>query len=394
MRWLRFASASDVIGWRRFCLTGHRLLGLVVGPAFVVLGATGSIIAFRPELDEWLNARLMRVDSPVHPHQYASLEGLVTRAREGMPRNGRPYALVFPRTPHTVFWLTYSVPSPTLLSPGQLAWRQVFLHPTRSHVIGDRVMLDLGRPWRGPFVNAVQSVHRTLGLGQWSPLVMAVLSVLLSASLVTGAGVWWPRSGRWRRALTARSGVGRPLRLADWHNLVGIYSAPALVVVLLSGLHLVQSARVHQLIGTFWETTPPPGHRRSGASGGTPIGVDRAVAIAHTRFPDGRMWMVILPQSATDVYRVFKQAPEDVTDVLPSRQIWLDQYSGEPVWTLDPKRFTTGDWIEHMLYPLHNGEALGLPGRVLVSVLGWAPSALLLTGVLQWRRANRTRRVG
>jgi uncharacterized iron-regulated membrane protein len=45
-------------------------------------------------------------------------------------------------------------------------------------------------------------------------------------------------------------------------------------------------------------------------------------------------------------------------------------------------------------FPLHSGRILGLPGRILVSVMGVVTAALAVTGVVIWwkRRAARQRR--
>ena len=142
---------------------------------FVVLGVTGSIIAFRPELDEWLNADVMRIEEPPPAGQRTSLDGLVATAREAMPVEGRPYALVFPRTSRGVFYVTYSLPAPTLANARHVEWHQVFLHPGTGAVMGQRLMLDLARPWRGPFVNVAQSLHRTLSLGVVSAPVLGIV---------------------------------------------------------------------------------------------------------------------------------------------------------------------------------------------------------------------------
>lgn len=366
------------------------MLGLVIGPVFTVLGVTGSMIAFRPELDEWLNRDRMQVAAPVPSATYASLDRLVTAARAAMPVDGRPYALVYPRTPRGVFWVTYSLPAPTILSPNQVEWHQVFLHPATAAVLGDRLMLDLGRPWRGPFVNVAQSIHRTLALGPWSSPVLAVIALLLIVSIASGLVLWWPPRGRLRAALRLPRGQGlHPLTLGV-HNVVGVYTSVILAVLLLTGIHLVEPSWVREMINIALPTTVHPADVRS-SGGDTPIGFDRAAAIAAAHFPDGRMWMVQYPQGPRGLYRVFRPSPRDRTSILPSRQVWLDQYSGRVLYEFGPHTYTNGDQIEQLLYPLHSGEALGWPGRIAVCLAGLAPGVLLVTGVMRWWHKRRAR---
>lgn len=42
-------------------------------------------------------------------------------------------------------------------------------------------------------------------------------------------------------------------------------------------------------------------------------------------------------------------------------------------------------------FPLHSGRILGMPGRILVSLLGLALAMLSLTGVVIWVRKRRAR---
>jgi uncharacterized iron-regulated membrane protein len=372
-------------------LWAHLYLGLALGPVFVILGVTGTIIAFRPELDEWLNAEQMQVNASIRPDEYASLDHIAAEARRAMPADGRPYALVFPCTPRSAFWVTYSLPAPTAMNPNQLEWHQVFLHARTGAVLGQRLMLDLGRPWRGPFANVAQSVHRTLVLGSHSGQLLGAIAVLLSLSILSGGILWWPPRNQSRGALRIRTNQG-PARLTlDLHNVVGVLSAAVLLMSLVTGIYLVQPGWILAPINTVLSTTKMPDSVQS-APGSVALGFDKAATVATGHFQNGWMWMILYPQGERGTYRVFRPSPRDMTDILPSRQIWLDQYTGAALFEFGPHTYTAGDQIEQILYPLHSGEAFGMPGRMMVPVAGLAPLALFITGFLRWRqRVRRTR---
>ncbi len=65
------ASPSRVLRRREFTrqvfLQIHRTIGLFAGAVFVLVGLSGSILAFREDIDEWLNASIMRVEIPAPP---------------------------------------------------------------------------------------------------------------------------------------------------------------------------------------------------------------------------------------------------------------------------------------------------------------------------------------
>jgi uncharacterized iron-regulated membrane protein len=50
-----------------------------------------------------------------------------------------------------------------------------------------------------------------------------------------------------------------------------------------------------------------------------------------------------------------------------------------------------GEAFLHWQFPLHNGEAFGLPGRLLVFVAGLMPLVLACTGALIWWQRRRGR---
>jgi uncharacterized iron-regulated membrane protein len=44
-------------------------------------------------------------------------------------------------------------------------------------------------------------------------------------------------------------------------------------------------------------------------------------------------------------------------------------------------------------FPLHSGRILGLPGRILISIMGLVVAMLSVTGIVIWARKRRTRLV-
>jgi uncharacterized iron-regulated membrane protein len=57
----------------------------------------------------------------------------------------------------------------------------------------------------------------------------------------------------------------------------------------------------------------------------------------------------------------------------------------------DATQNSSADTFKAWLHPLHNGEAFGLPGRVLACIAGILPTLLFVTGWLRWRQKKRAR---
>jgi uncharacterized iron-regulated membrane protein len=72
-------------------------------------------------------------------------------------------------------------------------------------------------------------------------------------------------------------------------------------------------------------------------------------------------------------------------------RIWVDQWTGRVLEHRDPSRFTAVDHTLAWMFPLHNGEAFGAVGRMLVALSGLLMFGLGLTGtIMWWRRWRRT----
>ena len=62
---------------RKLWLKVHLYLGLFAGAVFVLVGLTGSLLAFELPLDEMLNAKLMTVQADRENKSYLPLEAIV-----------------------------------------------------------------------------------------------------------------------------------------------------------------------------------------------------------------------------------------------------------------------------------------------------------------------------
>jgi uncharacterized iron-regulated membrane protein len=93
------------------------------------------------------------------------------------------------------------------------------------------------------------------------------------------------------------------------------------------------------------------------------------------------------------VYGVGFYAPgEDHGDAgLGNPWIYVDSRSGELAGAHVPGTGSAGDIFLQAQFPLHSGRIIGLPGRILVSLLGLAVAGLSVTGVVIWARKRRSR---
>ena len=94
-------------------------------------------------------------------------------------------------------------------------------------------------------------------------------------------------------------------------------------------------------------------------------------------------------------YRVSFFEPDDdhgAGGVGPS-QLFYDAMDGRPLGAKLPWTGTAADIFAQAQFPMHSGRILGLPGRILISLMGLVVAALSVTGVVIWWRKRRARKM-
>jgi len=74
----------------------------------------------------------------------------------------------------------------------------------------------------------------------------------------------------------------------------------------------------------------------------------------------------------------------------PAR-LYFDATDGRYLGERVPWKGTAADIFVQAQFPLHSGRILGLPGRILISIMGLVVAALSVTGVVIWLRKRRAR---
>jgi uncharacterized iron-regulated membrane protein len=127
-------------------------------------------------------------------------------------------------------------------------------------------------------------------------------------------------------------------------------------------------------------------------AGGHPISPEQAVALAAARYPEGRLRSISMPEDATGVYQVGRESVPGLSTFWSERIVSVDQYSGAILDVRAPDtRRSAGETFLDWQWPLHSGQAFGMPGRLLVCASGLACPVIYATGFLMWWRRRRRR---
>jgi uncharacterized iron-regulated membrane protein len=370
---------------RKLWLKVHLYLGLVVGAVFVLIGLTGSLLAFESALDERLNSTLMTVSSDRENKDYLPPDVLVASGLSALPANGNALSLAFPRHSGLAFELWFEQPSP---NSDHSESHQIFINPYTGEVSGQRLKVDFARGWRGPLMDVVLRLHYSLAVGPTGMTIMGFIGLVLVFLLLTGLILWWPSPGKLKKALTIKSNASAERFNFDLHKTFGFYSSVVLLFLALSGVYMIFPEYGRGLVGVFSPVTEPYPIYRSvvPTDDKTPISLAEVKAITDKRFPDGEYRYIGFPGDEKDVYIVGKREIDEVNRKSPYRRLWIDQYSGKIIHERERGTRTSGDILVEWLYPLHTGEAFGLAGQLIILISGLVPLILYATGVMRWRQ--------
>lgn len=245
--------------FRRIIFWSHLVCGVIAGLVIGIMSFTGAALAFEKELTAFAERDARRVMAPTVDAKPLGLAELAKRIREQRP-DYRPAGFVISRDPSAAISLSAGGRGggPAGGAPA------LYANPYTGDVH------EASSPRMSAFLRTMRSWHRWLGVeGEHRNVARAITGACNFAFLglgVSGLYLWWPRA--WNaRALRGVALLNFKLsgkaRDFNWHNAVGLWSAPVLIVLTATALPMS-----YQWAGSLIYTltgTPAP---QSGGPGG------------------------------------------------------------------------------------------------------------------------------
>lgn len=410
----------------------HLVAGLLAGIVIAVMAFTGAALAFEKEIVAWAERDVARVTVPANGERL-SLDELQQRVRTANPE-ARANGITVKRDQAAA----------VLFSAGREGGS--YADPYTGAVSAQ------GAVKTRAFMHTMTDLHRFLGAHGEStrPVGKAVTGACNLAFLflgVSGLYLWWPRSWSWRgfKAIAVvnlkASGKARDW---NWHNAIGLWCAPVLIVLTLTALP-ISYRWAGNLIFTLTGTELPATGTGPGAGAGPtvevpkpapgtkPLGYDALLRTVHREVPDWEQIAfrtggarggtrpaggapVAAPvegerraeaprdggaqgsarPSGGEAGRGENRGPQAITATVRSAGTWprtatttlsLDPFTGEVL-----RREGFGDQnaarqVRSWTRFLHTGEALGWGGQFIAGVACLGGLFLCWTGfALAWRR--------
>lgn len=385
----RILSGLKLITLRKVLLKLHLYISLWLGLFLALAGLTGSLLVYDTSIDKWLNAETMQV---VPGEQRLPIMDLIAAANNASPIKVKPSYIALPEEPDEALIVRYPIKEPGKESKGMSHhFQEVMVNPYTGQVLGDRDRND-------SFMNIVIRLHANLLVGSNGKLIMGITALLALILTMTGIYLWWPKFSKLKQALVIKRNASFTRFNFDLHKVVGIYTAIVMFAVSLSGVYFNLPDVFKPVVAYFSPLDGMSGMSammggvKSEKDTGTTLTPEVVMALVEAAYPGIQVQRLFFPTNAGDSYRVSARQLDEVRSN-GATTIWLDQYSGKFVKIRDPKTFVAGNAFINLQLPLHNGEILGTPGRLMVLVTGFAPLLLLVTGIIHWLKKRKAKRI-
>ncbi len=396
----------------------HRWVGLTMAGFLFVSGVTGAVISWDHELDDLLNPHLMQAKAqgpalpPLElaqaveardPRVLVTFVPLVTEAGESaaLGVDGR----VDPKTARQI-------------EPG---YNQVFLDPVTGEELGRR---NWGAVWPitgENFVSFLYVLHYSLhipemwGIDRWGVWLMGVIALAWTIDCFVGFYLTLParKAGRakgegfggfwkrWKPAWKIKLTGSRYRINFDIHRAFSLWLWGVLFTVAFTAFSLnLYSEVFFPAMSKVSQVTPTPFDERTPRSHDDPIiakiGYAQIIKTASTEAQQ-RGWadpagsVFYSPEFGIYGVSFFQPGGDHGSGGVGPPLLYYDGLDGRLLGDRQPWKGTAADIFVQAQFPVHSGRILGVPGRILMSVMGVVVATLSVTGVVIWLKKRSAR---
>src|SRR5262245_21462912 len=370
----------------------HLIAGVIAGIVILLMSVTGVLLTYERQLIAWSDSDY-RSTLPTPETGRLSVEALLQTIREQHP-DLAPSAVTLGSAPD----------APVMVAVPQ---RTLYFDAYSGRLLGE------GSQGVRRFMSETRAWHRWIAVdGDGRPVARFITgwsNFIFLFIVVSGFYLWFPRKWTWnhvRSVLLFNRTTTAKARDFNWHNVIGVWSAIPLFIVVLSALPMSfpwANALVYRAAGEEppvqrgREGGPPRGGAREERSAPSLDGLNGLWSQAEQQVEGWRTINVRVPESnrAPVVFAIDKG---DGGQPQHRSTLTLDRATGEVVSYEAFSDQSLGRRLRSISRFAHTGEVLGLPGQTIAGlatagavVLVWTGIALTLRRFRAWvaRRGKR-----
>jgi uncharacterized iron-regulated membrane protein len=394
---------APLIALRCVILLAHRYAGLVLALFLILLGITGSLLAFNTELERMISPQLFATPRP--GAMPLSLAALAEDAEMSAPEARLDYIILRPDQ-------AVARMEGRSTSAGQVSaidFDQVFLDPVTGRELGRRRFGDLSQGSVN-FMPFIYRLHRELALGRTGVLTLGIVALVWTIDSITASYLTLPLTlaafwRHWRRSWLIKWPTSTFRLNFDLHRAGALWTLPMLLAFGWSSVMLTLPVTYGRLTGALFtyhsmddEINALPRHSdtppRLGWHDAEKLGARLMAEEASRRgFTSG------LPGSLASIrflgmYSYGVHSNLDVRGRSSDTSIWFDGDTGVMRIVFLPSGDSTGNTISTWLWAIHFGDLWDvMPYRILVCLIGLVITMLSGTGIYIWLKKRRARRI-
>jgi len=379
----------------------HRWLGLATAAFLFLAGLTGAVISWDHELDSLINPAFYKASTAGEPMTPIALAEKVERERPELQVTFMPLVV---EPGHSVVFSVEPKPGPDGKGKA-LGFNQLALDPVTGAELARRQWgaVSLSRENLLPFL---YKLHYSLTLpfvsgvdvGVW---LMGLVGIAWAVDCFVALWISFPSLAAWRKSFAFRWKQGGYRLMFDYHRSGGVWIWALLLTLAVTSVSMNLGTQVvRPLVSLVSPLSPDVFSERTPRAFDEPaVGALPRQQVVAAAAAEGARRGFDQPASSLfyspmyDVYGVgFHRPGNDHGDGgLGNAWLYFDGRTGAPASAHIPGQGTAGDIFLQAQFPLHSGRILGLPGRILVSILGLAVAGFSATGVIIWARKRRSR---
>jgi len=388
---------------RRFFIWLHRWAGLLMAAFLILIGLTGSLLAFANEINHLVSPRFFAKPQPgVARLDFATL----TDRAEALVPQGQVYWIIAYNDQIEVLFKPRKNPVTGRLY--ELGLESLYLNPWTGQEL-DRVKPGEREP--DAITKTILHLHEELLLGSFGFLVMGIVAFIWTLDCFVGFYLTLPASikrfwQRWKQAWQVKWRASAFRVNFDLHRASGLWLWPVLFIFAWSSVMFNLPAVYHRVTDPIFAYQPPSADSMNMSS---PTGEERPPRLDF-RTALSTAQCLMAEQAASHGFSVerpvvFLYEADSRTyfyNVKSSRDIWDRDHTSMTTLTFDgdtgalrslniPTGEHAGNTVFLWLGSLHEAWVFGLPYRIFVCVLGIVIAMLSYTGVYIWRRKRQGR---
>lgn len=379
--------------WYNAAWRWHFYAGMLCVPFVLWLAVTGSIYAWRPQIEAWLDRPY---DSLVPTATRATPEAIAAAAVAAVP-GSRLHKYELPQSNRSAVRVLVGTDGGD---------RRVYVDPYRLTPL--KVVTEDDRP-----MQIVSHLHGELLAGAWGSYIVEIAACWTLVMILTGVYLWWPRGGKGVAGiLYPRLSGGRRLFWRDLHAVTGIWVSLLALFVISTGLPWAKAwgsyfKEIRTVTGTLdgpvdWTIggRKPPDDPMLGEhashmgmamvhQGARPGELNRAVAAA-TALHFAPPVLVSPPGKEPRGWTV----SSDAADRPLRAQAVVDGATGA---VLARKDFGERHWIDRAVgygIATHEGQLFGIANQVLITLGALMLMTLSVSAAISWWRRRPSGRLG